>query len=108
MHAVSSLQEDPSIDQTDKWCLLLDFSNVFNSISREHMFEEVRDRIPSMAAWPECYYGAQPLLHLGDRTIRSRSGVQQGDPLGPLGSALALHPIIEKIREEVPDLKINV
>ena len=72
------------------------------------MFEEVRDRIPSMAPWLECCYGAQPLLHLGDRTIRSRSGVQQGDPLGPLGFALALHPIIEKIREEVPDLKINV
>ena len=55
-----------------------------------------------------CCYGTQPLLHLGDWTIRSRNGVQQGDPLGPLGFALALHPIIEKIREEVPDLKINV
>ena len=107
VHAVSSLQEDPSIDQTDKLCLLLDFSNAFNSISRENMFEEIRDRIPSMAAWLECCYGSQPLLHLGDRTIRSCSGVQQGDPLGPLGFALTLHPFIEKIREVVPDLKIN-
>ena len=33
--------------------------------------------------------------------------VQQGDPLGPLGFALTLQPIAERIREEVPGLKIN-
>ncbi len=95
------------IDLEGKWTLLLDFSNAFNSISREKMFEEVRARIPSMAAWLECCYGAQPLLHLGEHTILSRCGVQQGDPLGPLSFALALHPIVERINREVPDLQIN-
>ena len=58
-----------------------------------------------MAAWLECCYGAQPLLHLGDRTMCSCSGVQQGDPLGPFTFSLALHPIIEKIRRKSQSLR---
>ena len=53
-------------------------------------------------------YGSQPILHLGEQTILSSCRVQQGDPLGPQGFALALHPIVEKIKEEVPGLIINV
>ena len=87
--------------------LLLDFSNAFNSICRGKMFEEIRARIPSMAAWLECCYGSQTLLHLGDHTILSCCGVQQGDPLGPLAFTLALHPIVERIKREVPGLLIN-
>ena len=55
----------------------------------------------------ESCYGVQPILHLGDDTILSQSSVQQGDPLGPLGFALTHQPIIERIKEEVPGLKIN-
>ena len=35
IHAVTSVQEDPTIQLDDRLTLLLDFSNVFNSISRE-------------------------------------------------------------------------
>ena len=101
------MQENSNINPERKWTLLLDFSNAFNSISREKMFKEVRSHIPSMAAWLECCYGAQPLLHLEDHTILSCSGVQQGDPLGPLAFALALQPILERIKCEVPNLLIN-
>ena len=86
---------------------LLDFSNAFNSISREKMFKEIESHIPSMATLLECCYGAKPLLHLEDHTILSCCGVQQGDPLGPLAFALALQPILERIKCEVPDLLIN-
>ena len=55
----------------------------------------------------ESCYSSQPLLRLGEDTLLSCSGVQQGDPLGPLGFALTLHPIPERIDEEVPDLAIN-
>ena len=103
VHAVTQGVTPPE----ERWTLLLDFSNAFNSIDCEHMFQEVRARIPSMAAWMECCYGAQPFLHLGDRTILSCCGVQQGDPLGPLGFSQTLHPIIEKIQEQVPGLMIN-
>ena len=32
-----------------KWTLLLDFSNAFNNVRRESMFQEVRARIPSVS-----------------------------------------------------------
>ena len=73
VHAVDAIQEDDSISSDCKWTLLLDFSNAFNSIDRSKMFEEVRTRIPSMAAWLESCYSAQPLLHLGKHSILSSS-----------------------------------
>ena len=72
------------------------------------MFEEICARIPGMAAWMECCYGSQPILHLGEHILLSCCGVQRGDPFGPLGFALVLHPVVEKIAEEVPDLMMNV
>lgn len=71
------------------------------------MIEEIRARIPSMAAWMESCYGSRPFLNLNDHIIESQCGVQQGDPLGPLGFALTLQPILERIRDELPELKIN-
>ena len=72
------------------------------------MFEEVSTRIPSLAAWLECCYGPQPLLHFDDHAILSRCGVKQRDSLGPLLFSLSLHPIVERIKREVPDLNLNV
>ena len=107
VHAVTSVQEDLFIPSNNCCTLLVDFSNAFNSVDRRSIFRVVRALIPSMAAWLECCYGSQPLLHMGEHTILSCCGVQQGDPLGPLGFALALHPIIEKIKVDVPGLLIN-
>ena len=56
----------------------------------------------------ECGYGAQSAIHFGDVIITSCSGVQQGDPLGPSGFSLALQPLVESVKAEVPDLNINV
>ena len=66
------------------------------------MFVEFRHRIPGLSAWMEYCYSGQPLLHLGKHTIHSCCGVQQGDPLGPLGFALTLHPLIEIIKSSLP------
>ena len=107
VHSVAHVLEDSTIPPDNRWTLLLDFSNAFNSVHRGCMFEEIRTRIPSLAPWMESCYGAQPILHMGDNQILSRCGVQQGDPLGPLGFALTLQPIVEKIKAEVPSLKIN-
>ena len=43
----------------------------------------------------------------GDKHFFSCTGVQQGDPLGPLLFALVLHPIIMKIKAQCPNLKLN-
>ena len=104
IHAVSHLMNSPS---NQRWILLLDFTNAFNSVDRQAMFAEIRHRIPSLSAWIEGCYSCQPILRLGQDTIRSCCGVQQGDPLGPLAFALALHPIIEHIQEHVPNMRLN-
>ena len=71
------------------------------------MFQEVRSRIPSMAAWVENCFGSQPFLYFGDDKIFSSCGVQQGDPLGPLCCTLTLHPVIEQIKREITGLLVN-
>ena len=74
---------------------------------RESMLLQFRDCLPSLSAWIESCYSSQPLLHLGDRMIFSCSGVQQGDPLGPLGFALTLHPLVEEIKAFHLSLRLN-
>ena len=71
------------------------------------MFKEMRSCIPSLSIWLEFCYSCRSLLHFGDHTINSICGVQQGDPLGPLGFVLTLHPIIQKVKSEVPGLLGN-
>ena len=89
------------------WTLLLDFWNAFNSISWEAVFVELRQRLSGLSARMESCYSCQLLLHLRRDGIHSCCGVQQGDPLSPLVFELTLHPIVECIRAEVPDLALN-
>lgn len=105
VHAAS--QAMSTVDNVQRCTLLLDFSNAFNSINRESMFVEFRRRLPGLSAWIEYCYSGQPLLHFGDDVIYSCTGVQQGDPLGPLGFALTLHPVIKQIKAEAPSLIMN-
>ena len=75
--------------------------------SMEAMFREFRQHAPSLSPWIESCYSGQPNLLLGEHSIRSCCGVQQGDPLGPLGFALVLQPVIERIKEKVAGLSLN-
>ena len=108
VHSISHIIDDTDLPLNSRWILQLDFSNTFNSISRRLMFEEFRARIPSLSTWMECCYNSQPALRFGEHIIFSCCGVQQGDPLGPLGFALTLQSIVERIKREVPSLHINV
>ena len=107
VHSVVDVLDDHSIPPDHKHILMVDFSNAFNSVSRKAIFDEVRAHIPSITAWMECSYGSKPILLLGDQSILSCCRVQQGDPLGPLDFSLALHPIVRRIKDEVPGLLIN-
>ena len=53
VHAVSRTLEDPNIPPDEQWTLLLDFTNAFNNISRDYMFEEIRSHVPTISAWME-------------------------------------------------------
>ena len=75
----------------------LDFSNAFNSVHRDSILKAVAEHIPEIYALCHSAYGAKSQLLFGNHIIDSSSGVQQGDPLGPLLFSLTLQPILEKL-----------
>eukprot|EP00171_Calliarthron_tuberculosum_P010506 IDg10506t1 len=80
--------------------LQLDFANAFNLVSRAAFLRVVRMHFPELHAWCSYTYGnaALPLLWSGQRRWRSATGVQQGDPLGPMLFALAVEALMTDLR----------
>ena len=64
--------------------LKLDFANAFNTVNRQAFITEVRNRFPSLAPWVEFCYSSPSQLVFGSHIISSETGVQRGDPFGPL------------------------
>jgi len=84
-------------DKPDKVFVKLDFANAFNTVDRLTFLREVRNRFPSLAPWVEYCYSSPSKLLFGSHIIASETGVQQGDPLGPLLFSLALQPILAEL-----------
>ena len=104
IHATNAIFHDDSIPTSDKWTLLLDFSNAFNSIKRDCVIEAVRQHCPKAALWVESCYGQASHLHFGGITIESSTGVQQGDPLASLLFALVLLSLLLRLKADCSDL----
>ena len=104
VHAASQVM---SANNYQKCVFVLNFDNAFNCINRKAMILEFRSHLPEVSSWLEYCYSSQPLLHFGKNTIQSCSGIQQGDPLGPLCLALTLHLVVKKIKEKLPSLSMN-
>ena len=105
IHSVSQLMSSETPEHC--WTLLLDFSNAFNSINRESMFVEVR------RASLLCQRGWSSVTppNLFSTWVQTPStaavGCSKRTLLDPLGFSLALHPVVEHIRTEVPGLVLN-
>jgi len=84
--------------------LKLDFANAFNTVDRTSFLREVRHKMPGLAPWADFCYSHPSKLVFGAHTIASETGVQQGDPLGPLLFSLALQPALQEMANfQAPD-----
>ena len=75
----------------------IDFSNAFNCVDRQVFLEQCRHHFPGLSKWAEWCYAQPANLYFGSDTISSEKGVQQGDPIGPMLFALALHPLLQEV-----------
>ncbi|XP_022020172.1 uncharacterized protein LOC110920260 [Helianthus annuus] len=79
--------------------LTVNFSNAFNLVDRSVLLREVHCHCPSIFPWVQFLYAQPARLYMGNDRIGVFTGVQQGDPLGPLLFALALHPLVLRVQE---------
>ena len=80
----------------------VDSTNAFNTIRRSHIFDSVRQRMPSLAKLFAWLYGGPSELQLstGETVANSATGLRQGDPLGPLFYCLGTHTSLEAVRND--------
>ena len=74
---------------------------------REAAFHVVEDVFPDLIEWVLTCYNCEAKLIFGKTIILSQVGFHQGDPLASFLFSLTLQPIIAKIQERVPGLKLN-
>jgi hypothetical protein len=87
-----------------KGLLKLDFSNAFNTVSRDFVLQQVREQFPSLSRFTQWCYSEESTLFFGSHTLPSAAGIQQGDPLGPLLFALAVQPVARELKDLGLDL----
>ena len=96
IHRLRQTVEDHWQD-ADFAVLKIDMQNAFNLVSRDAVLKQCAIHFPELLPWVSwCYSQHQYLWHPMGQLI-SASGVQQGDPLGPLLFALVLNDTIIKI-----------
>ena len=93
-----------TIESNPNWIVLkLDVKNVFNSVSRDQIMEQVYLTFPDLYNHVIRIYGKPSSLVFMQCSstviIPSEEGVHQGDPLVPVLFATAIHPVLTKIQK---------
>jgi len=78
--------------------LKIDFTNAFNTLSRDVMLSVIRDELPELFPFIDSCYSGQSFLIFGQYTLLSDEGPQQGDPLGPLLFCAATMRLVNRIK----------
>ena len=88
--------------RTDSCILKVDFANAFNVHDRQQMLLQVAAKFPDALWYAVAAYGSPSHLVFGEHFLSSRSGVQQGDPLGPALFSLHLASVWRKAKQDEP------
>ena len=101
VHAVRTFITN-NIDSSDhKVIVKLDMMNAFNSVRRDHVLQTCLDRTPEIAKLAFLAYSKPSSVIASGHSITSSTGIQQGDPIGPLLFALTVDQIANGIDSEL-------
>ena len=101
VHAMRSIFQTPDTEAV----LLVDANNAFNSLNRQAALHNISIICPSLATTLTNTYRTPVRMYVtGDGEIASTEGTTQGDPLAMAMYALAIKPLIDKLRAGCPDV----
>ena len=96
IHGLRHCVEEHWMDE-DFAVMKIDMRNAFNLVSRQALLDECSAHFPELLPWASWCYGLHPTLWHPMGIISSETGVQQGDPLGPMFFCLVLHKLVTAI-----------
>eukprot|EP00731_Ephydatia_muelleri_P012237 Em0006g1131a len=97
VHSLRNCIEEHWMQEEDFVVFKVDMTNAFNLVSRQAVLDECSAFSPKILPWVSWCNGSHPELWLPVGHLSSQSGVQQGDPLGPMLFALVLQKLISTI-----------
>ena len=84
-----------------KVILKIDFHNAFNSVRRDILLQKVKQHDLPLFPFIWQAYSSNSNLYFGADTLKSETGLQQGDVLGSYLFALSIHQMIVCLKSEL-------